>query len=180
MRAAGVDTLIIAGCTTSVCVRATTIDAMQRGFRPLVAAEAVGDYDASLHAVHLRDLDARYADVMSVEALMAYLETGTEFFASPWVNAPWALLVGFMMISRVPTYSFKRIKVHRDMVIPVLLLTGLYMAALVLEPWITLAGSGLVYIGMMPFGARAHRQMRRRQPEPPPLRAPLSTTVWVV
>lgn len=100
--------------------------------------------------------------------LMAYLETGTEFFASPWVNAPWALLVGFMMISRVPTFSFKRIKVHRDMVIPVLLLTGLYMAALVLEPWITLAGSGLVYIGMMPFGARAHRQMRHRQPEPPP------------
>jgi CDP-diacylglycerol--serine O-phosphatidyltransferase len=107
--------------------------------------------------------------------LMAYLETGTEFFASPWVNAPWALLVGFMMISRVPTYSFKRIKVHRDMVIPVLLLTGLYMAALVLEPWITLAGSGLVYVGMLPFGARAHRQMRFRQAEPVPPAAETAT-----
>jgi nicotinamidase-related amidase len=71
----GVDTIVLAGCTTSVCVRATAVDAMQHGFRALIAAEAVGDFDAALHAVHLRDLEARYADVMPVEDVLAYFRT---------------------------------------------------------------------------------------------------------
>jgi nicotinamidase-related amidase len=68
-----IDTVVLAGCTTSVCVRATAIDAMQRGFRTIIAAEAVGDFDRSLHAVHLRDLDARYADVMPVDDVVEYI-----------------------------------------------------------------------------------------------------------
>ena len=75
LHALGVDTIVLAGCTTSVCVRATAVDAMQRNFHTLVAAEAVGDLDAALHAVHLRDLDARYADVMPVDDLLAYFHS---------------------------------------------------------------------------------------------------------
>ena len=75
LRRQNVDTLILAGCTTSVCVRATALDAMQRGFRTVLAAEAVGEFDASLHALHLADLDSRYADVVPVDAVVAYLET---------------------------------------------------------------------------------------------------------
>ena len=75
LHALGVDTIVLAGCTTSVCVRATAVDAMQRNFRTLVAAEAVGDLDPALHAVHLRDIDARYADVMSVDDLLAYFQS---------------------------------------------------------------------------------------------------------
>lgn len=67
------DTLILAGCTTSVCVRATAIDAMQRGLRPVVAAEAVGDFNRALHMAHLKDLHARYADVVPVDEVLAYL-----------------------------------------------------------------------------------------------------------
>ncbi len=73
LQRAKVDTLVITGCTTSVCVRATTIDAMQRGLRPLLAREAIGEFDPDLHALHLKDLDARYADVMPVDALVDYL-----------------------------------------------------------------------------------------------------------
>jgi len=76
LRALGVDTIVLAGCTTSVCVRASAIDAMQHGYRTLIAAEAVGDLDPALHAVHLRDLDVRYADVMPVDALVEYLAHG--------------------------------------------------------------------------------------------------------
>src|SRR5205085_10586746 len=75
LQALGVDTIVLAGCTTSVCVRATAVDAMQRNFHTLVAAEAVGDLDAALHAVHLRDLDARYADVMPVDNLLDYFHS---------------------------------------------------------------------------------------------------------
>jgi len=70
-----IDTLVLAGCTTSVCVRATAIDAMQRGYRPVVAAEAVGDFNRALHTVHLKDLHARYADVVSADEVLAYLRS---------------------------------------------------------------------------------------------------------
>jgi maleamate amidohydrolase len=71
-----VDTLLITGCTTSVCVRATTLDAMQHGYRPLVVREAVGDFDPALHELHLADLDARYADVVSLEQALDVLKAG--------------------------------------------------------------------------------------------------------
>ena len=75
LRALDIDTLIIAGCTTSVCVRATAIDAMQHHYHTLIAEEAVGDFDPALHAVHLRDLDARYADVLPVDRLLSYFHS---------------------------------------------------------------------------------------------------------
>jgi nicotinamidase-related amidase len=73
LQAEAVDTVVLAGCTTSVCIRATAIDAMQHGYRTLVAREAVGEFHPGIHALHLRDLHARYADVMSVAAILAYV-----------------------------------------------------------------------------------------------------------
>lgn len=73
LRARGVDTLILAGCTTSVCVRATALDAMQHGYRTVVAREAVGDFNAQVHEVNLLDLDSRYADVLPVAEILAHL-----------------------------------------------------------------------------------------------------------
>jgi maleamate amidohydrolase len=70
-----VDTLIITGCTTSGCVRATAVDAVQNGFRPMVVREAVGDRSASAHAQSLFDLDAKYADVVSLEETLQYMRT---------------------------------------------------------------------------------------------------------
>lgn len=70
----GVDTLIITGCTTSGCVRATAVDACQNGFRPVVVREAVGDRSAAAHAQSLFDLDAKYADVVGIEDALSYLE----------------------------------------------------------------------------------------------------------
>jgi nicotinamidase-related amidase len=70
-----VDTLIITGCTTSGCVRATAVDAVQNGFRPMVVREAVGDRAESAHAQSLFDLDAKYADVVSLDETLQYLRT---------------------------------------------------------------------------------------------------------
>ena len=71
----GVDTLIIAGCTTSGCVRATAVDSVQNGFRPMVVREAVGDRSQAAHDQSLFDLNAKYADVVSLETLH-YLASG--------------------------------------------------------------------------------------------------------
>ena len=66
-----VDTLIVTGCTTSGCVRATTVDAVQNGFRPIVAKEAVGDRSVAAHEQSLFDLDQKYADVLPVDEIIA-------------------------------------------------------------------------------------------------------------
>ena len=67
-----IDTLIITGITTSGCVRATTVDAIQLGFRPMVVQEAVGDRIKSAHEQSLFDLNAKYADVVLVETVLNY------------------------------------------------------------------------------------------------------------
>src|SRR5216683_73936 len=59
------DTTIITGVTTSGCVRATTLDAMQYGFIPYVVRDAVGDRDSRPHEANLFDLAAKYAEVVS-------------------------------------------------------------------------------------------------------------------
>jgi len=70
-----IDTLIITGCTTSGCVRATAVDAVQNGFRPMVVREAVGDRSAAAHEQSLFDLNAKYADVVSLDETLQYLRT---------------------------------------------------------------------------------------------------------
>lgn len=67
----GVDTVLIAGFTTSGCVRATAVDALQNGYRPIVLKEAVGDRSGRAHAQALFDLEQKYADVVSVDDLAA-------------------------------------------------------------------------------------------------------------
>ncbi|MGY1653374.1 isochorismatase family protein [Geodermatophilus sp. SYSU D01119] len=66
----GVDTLVLAGVSTSGCVRATAMDALNSGFRPQVVREACADRSAALHENNLADLDAKYADATGLaEAL---------------------------------------------------------------------------------------------------------------
>ena len=69
----GVDTLVIAGVSTSGCIRATAMDALNCGFRPQVVREACADRTPALHENNLADLDAKYADVVSIEEALAQL-----------------------------------------------------------------------------------------------------------
>jgi maleamate amidohydrolase len=66
LTARGIDTTVIAGVSTSGCVRASATDAMQHGFRPIVVADACGDRTAAVHDANLFDLGAKYADVTTV------------------------------------------------------------------------------------------------------------------
>ncbi|MGI8649436.1 MAG: isochorismatase family protein [Rubrobacter sp.] len=67
------NTLVITGASTSGCVRATAVDALQYGFRPVVPREAVGDRNPEAHKANLYDLDAKYADVVSTDECVSYL-----------------------------------------------------------------------------------------------------------
>ncbi len=69
-----VDTLIVTGCTTSGCVRASAVDSCQNGLHTIVVPEAVGDRSQAAHDANLFDLDAKYADVVSIDEVQVYLQ----------------------------------------------------------------------------------------------------------
>jgi len=74
----GVDTVIMCGATTSGCVRATAIDLLQYGYPTLVPRECVGDRAQDPHEANLVDIQAKYADVVSIEEALAYIESVPE------------------------------------------------------------------------------------------------------
>lgn len=73
LTALGVDTLLIAGLSTSGCVRASAVDACQHGFVPVVVREAVGDRAPGPHEANLFDLQAKYAEVAPLATVLQYL-----------------------------------------------------------------------------------------------------------
>jgi CDP-diacylglycerol---serine O-phosphatidyltransferase len=69
--------------------------------------------------------------------------------------------VGALMVSTLPTWSFKNFKVRADYVLPILLGIGAYVAVLLTEPWAALAAAGLIYGGMLPFSVRSYVRLKR-------------------
>lgn len=69
----GADTLLITGCSTSACIRATATDAKSYRFRPIIVGDCVGDRSSVAHVFTLFDIQARFADVVSLEEAMGYL-----------------------------------------------------------------------------------------------------------
>ena len=67
------DTVIVTGCTTSGCVRATVVDAIQHGYRTLVPEDCVGDQGTDAHESNLRDVHRRYAEVTTADETIAYI-----------------------------------------------------------------------------------------------------------
>ncbi len=85
----------------------------------------------------------------------------------------WVIIVGLGMVSRLPTYSFKKVRIRRDLALPLLLLVGLYAAAFVSDPWLTMFGTGILYLGLIPFSVRAHARYRKRDAWPDFMARPL-------
>lgn len=69
-----VDGVIVTGASTSGCVRATAVDALQHGYRVVVPREAVGDRNAAAHEANLYDIDAKYGDVLPIAQVLEHLE----------------------------------------------------------------------------------------------------------
>ena len=69
----GIDSIVLCGATTSGCVRATAIDLLQYGFPTLVPRECVGDRAQAPHDANMFDIQAKYADVVSLEEALAFV-----------------------------------------------------------------------------------------------------------
>jgi nicotinamidase-related amidase len=70
-----VDTLLITGCSTSACIRATATDAKSLRLRPIIVRECVGDRSAAAHVFTLHDIQARFADVCTLDEVLEHLRS---------------------------------------------------------------------------------------------------------
>jgi maleamate amidohydrolase len=74
LTANGCDSLVVTGASTSGCIRATAVDALQHGYRVIVPRDAVGDRNPSAHEANLYDIDTKYGDVVTTADVLAELE----------------------------------------------------------------------------------------------------------
>ncbi|MEP3349435.1 MAG: N-carbamoylsarcosine amidohydrolase [Marinomonas sp.] len=74
LTALGVDTVILIGCSTSGCIRASAVDAMQYGFRTIVVRDCVGDRHSEPHEANLFDIDSKYGDVVLRDEVIDYFQ----------------------------------------------------------------------------------------------------------
>ena len=103
---------------------------------------------------------------LSLLPMLATFQFGPGFFDLPIVAGIVMLAVALLMVSRVPTFSFKRVKVPQHYVVPTLIGVGLFAAFLVSMPWVTLMAAGVVYVVSIPLSYFAYRQLdRQRRPE---------------
>ncbi|MDA1097834.1 MAG: phosphatidylcholine/phosphatidylserine synthase [Proteobacteria bacterium] len=92
----------------------------------------------------------------------------SSFLRQPALMAAWLLLVAFMMISRVPTYSLKRVRIRRDLVLPLLVVVGIVAAVLSSYPWLVLSVMGVLYLASVPFSYRAQLRFVKTLDNPDP------------
>jgi nicotinamidase-related amidase len=84
----GIDTIVVAGESTSGCVRATTVDGKAYRYKMVIPEECVFDRHEAPHAINLFDLDQKYADVMPLEEVLAYLRSVAPGAVAPGAVAP--------------------------------------------------------------------------------------------
>lgn len=91
--------------------------------------------------------------------LIATLEVGEGWFDSPILVVPWTVGVAGLMISAIPTFSLKGLRIPQRYVVFLLLGVGMTAAAMVSAPWATLTVVGLVYLVSIPFSAKRYRTL---------------------
>ncbi|MCG8689579.1 MAG: phosphatidylcholine/phosphatidylserine synthase [Minwuiales bacterium] len=104
------------------------------------------------------------AGLALIPVMLSFLEIGT-LPRSPYLAGAWMAAVAFLMVSQIPTYSFKKVRVRRDMIMPMLLLVALGAAALAMYPWITLSTMATAYLVSIPFAFFSHAKLSRTGPE---------------
>jgi CDP-diacylglycerol--serine O-phosphatidyltransferase len=99
--------------------------------------------------------------LLALLPLLVSQDFGDGFFRHPAVTGLWIVAMALLMVSQVPTYSLKQLRVPQRMVLPMLVLIGLLAAGLAGAPWLTLLVISLIYLGSFPFSVLAFRKLKR-------------------
>jgi CDP-diacylglycerol--serine O-phosphatidyltransferase len=108
---------------------------------------------------------------IAILPLIAWLYTGWEFFASPVLVGAFLLASSTLMVSRVPVYSGKHMRVKPSLVLPMMIAIGAFAAFLVTDPWATLTFVGVAYIVTIPLSVLSFRRLRTRSRSETPVSA---------
>lgn len=100
---------------------------------------------------------------LAILPLMVFLAFGEDFQLPPTFIAAWLIIVGGLMVSRVPTFALKGWRVSPVWVVPIMVLVVALVAALVTNTWLTLAGIGILYLISMPCGWLSYRLRMKRE-----------------
>jgi len=95
--------------------------------------------------------------------LILFSETGWQWLGSPWLTGPWSLTVALLMISRLPTWSFKRLRVPSKFVTVSMAGIAFLAAAMFTEPQLTLTAIIVAYGCTLPFSVRAYRRLEAEE-----------------
>jgi CDP-diacylglycerol--serine O-phosphatidyltransferase len=106
--------------------------------------------------------------LLALIPLLISFEAETAWPRHPIVTGAALIAVGGLMVSRLPTFSFKKGRVPRHLVLPALLAAALVMGVIASSPWIGLSLLGLVYLSLIPFSWRAYRRQVSQDRRPPP------------
>ncbi len=99
---------------------------------------------------------------IAILPLIMWLYSDAAFFASPIVAGAFLLASSILMVSRVPVYSGKHMRLKPQWVIPIMVLIGAFAAFLVTDPWATMSVVGLIYLIMIPVSAVSFRRLQER------------------
>ena len=102
---------------------------------------------------------------LAIIPMLAQFEFDWDGFRTPWLGALVLAATAAMMVSRVPTFSLKRVRIARDWALPFFLMIVALAALATTEPWATLLIIGLVYIGSIPWSVKAFRRLEQAAEE---------------
>ena len=91
---------------------------------------------------------------------------GEGFFRQPWVVGIFMLVIAGMLVSTIPTYSFKKLKINQHWILPTMLITAAIAVFLINAPWLTLSVVGLAYICSIPLSYRAQQALQKAEGGP--------------
>jgi len=99
---------------------------------------------------------------LSMFFMVQHFQGWGEIFRSPYVNGAWLSVVAFLMVSKIPTFSFKRLHVRRDYILPTLVAVGVGAAVTISYPWLALTGLAVIYLATFPWAIRSHMLLTRQ------------------
>ena len=99
--------------------------------------------------------------------LIAYNEYGTGLADSPWLVGTWMVIISGLLVSRIPTFSFKRLAINQRWVLPAMVIVTVFVALLASETWNTILGCGALYLASIPFSHRQYQRLAMQRPNAP-------------
>lgn len=101
--------------------------------------------------------------------LIAYNEYGPGLADAPGLVGVWMIIVSGLLVSRIPTFSFKRLAITQRWVLPAMVIVTVFVALLASETWNTILACGVLYLASIPFSYRQYQRLAMQRPNAPTL-----------